>query len=139
MNKFIFQLALTLFITSSGWAQDGADLARQATELRKQIENGPPQFSLIGKLERGDDSEFSVNGEDFVIDSDTRINGNLQIGRSAMVRGDRIGDRNYAKKILVEQSDHSSNSSQSRADVQDEVPLLGSGPAPLPGQKPLRE
>jgi hypothetical protein len=139
MNKFIFQFALALTLATLTWAQDGSDIADQAAEIRKRIASGPPQFSLIGKLERGDDSEYSVNKEDFIIDSETRINGDLKIGRSAMIRGNRIGNRNYAKKIIIENSETPVLNSPSPDNIQDEVPLVGSGPAPLPGQKPVKE
>lgn len=139
MNKLILQFGLLIFILPIARAQDGANLAEQAVEIRKQIESGPPQFSLIGKLERGHDSEYAVNNEDFIIDSETRINGTLRMGESAMVRGDRIGNRNYAKKIVIEGSSYNVESSRSLDDIREEVPAIADGPAPLPGHKPLKD
>jgi hypothetical protein len=62
------------------------------------------QFSLMGTLERGASSKFAVRGEEFVVDNNTWIFGQLNVGAEVMVQGVfRKGDERYAKKIIVKQ------------------------------------
>lgn len=113
-------------------------LKEQATIIRKRIENGPPQFSLVGTVERGEEADYSVNKEDFVVDSTTRINGDFRIGAQAQVRGERIGNRNYAKKIIVDDDGSVRSKEPIHNDRDSDAPFLGDGPAGLPGQAPIK-
>lgn len=106
-------------------------LEEQAVAIRKEIEAGPPQFSLIGELQKGQSADYSVNGEDFVIDAETRVTGELRVGRSVMVRGQRLGNRNYAKKIFVQEKRASNNTPS--VSTPEEVQMNSRGPALLPG------
>ncbi len=111
------------------------DLKVQAEQIKKAILTGNPKFTLIGTLEKGTKADYSINGEDLVVDSNARIVGNLKLGASVSARGDRIGDRNYAKVILV--GDPSSKpSKKDPSEKESDSALVGSsGPKGLPGQK----
>ncbi len=124
LTTFFFQLAI-----SYSHAQSELQLDKQAIAIRKSIENGPPQFSMIGELTKGRTTEFSVNGEDFVIDSDTRVSGTLRHGKSATIRGQRLGNRNYAKKIFIQENNLKTETITTN--VPDEVYTSGREPTPL--------
>jgi hypothetical protein len=130
--RTLHKIFLIIFIAiPSAFAENGLSLQDQAIQVRKQIEAGPPRFSLIGKIEKGAQSEYSVNNEDFIIDSNTRISGSLTIGRSATVMGDRIGGRNYAKKITVDTGSDAESKDSNEQERLAEAPILGDGPQPL--------
>jgi len=111
MKKIILFGLLFLFpqLISSAIAESELDNTEANLNLREEVEIskakvllGTPKFTLVGKVDRGIDSEFAINGEDFLIDADTRVSGeSLKLYSFANVRGERIGNRNYAKKILV--------------------------------------
>lgn len=128
MKLHIFTIILLL--TSMPHAQ-AQSLEEQAVAIRKSIEAGPPQFSLIGELQKGHNADYSVNGEDFVIDAETRVTGELRVGRSVMVRGQRLGNRNYAKKIFVQNKSISNDTPH--INTPEEVQLNSRGPELLPG------
>ena len=59
-------------------------------------------FSMRGIVEKGSNSRYSVNGNDFFTDDKTRITGSLKIGSSAYIRGLRTeGDKFMAKNIIA--------------------------------------
>lgn len=116
-----------------------ATLQEQAALIRKRIESGPPQFSLIGLVERGEDADYSVNNEDFIVDSTTRINGNFRVGANAQVRGERIGGRNYAKKIIVDKDGSVKERKPKTNNKESDAPFINDGPAGLPGEKPIKD
>lgn len=80
----------------------GFDLHKQIRNAKKRILK-KPKFILIGRLGKGKTTQYAVNGEDFVIDSKTRIHGKLREGIGVRVEGFRIGKRNYASSIVVQQ------------------------------------
>lgn len=59
-------------------------------------------FTLQGKLEPGEDSAFSINGQDFVLDDSTWMIGELVFGARATIKGviSERGER-LAKSIVV--------------------------------------
>lgn len=59
-------------------------------------------FTLKGEIDRGNLTKFSINGEDFVIDKDTWIFGEVRAGVVAVVKGVKIGGANFARKVMVE-------------------------------------
>ena len=141
-NYFIRSLFILLFnslFIFSVFGQDDVgespnpELQNQAEQIKKEILSQGPKFTLIGEITRGQSADYAINGEDFVIDSDARINGDLKIGAQANVRGNRIGDRNYAKKIFI------SDRSLKDPELSDSSSLdshIGSGQIRgLPGQK----
>jgi hypothetical protein len=130
MKYFILIIIIVFSLHPNAHSQSLED---QAIAIRKSIEAGPPQFSLIGEIQKGLKSDYSVNGEDFIIDSETRVTGELKIGKSVMIRGQRIGSRNYAKKIFVQNK--SVNNVNPTIKTPDEVQINPKGPAPLPGPK----
>ena len=113
---FLFSLCLTCINTASAQEEPkdpqvpDVTLGDQASAIRSKILSGPPGFTLVGEIERSSKGDYSINGENFVIDSDARINGDLAIGKQAEIRGHRIGGINYAKKIIVSSKTESPNS-----------------------------
>lgn len=131
-NKIISPIfMIALFATTTSYSENNIDLQDQAVQIRKQIEAGPPQFSLIGKIDKGNRTDYSVNNEDFIVDSTTRITGELEIGSIGTIRGERIGGRNYAKKITIDQALETESPKINEQERLAEAPILGDGPQPL--------
>lgn len=63
------------------------EIARQVEELTKRIKEGTPQFSMNGPLEVNRDGGYMVNGENFIINSETETFGELKVGGMVEVRG----------------------------------------------------
>ena len=68
----------------------------------KVIQN---RFDIEGRLSAGSGSLFSVENQDFIIDDNTWILGDLKYGAHAKVKGsiDKIG-RKYARTIIAERA-----------------------------------
>lgn len=63
----------------------------------------PRSFDTYGELQRGTDTKFAIGGHDFIINHNTWIIGNLELGYKAKVRGLMIaGGKRVATKVLVE-------------------------------------
>lgn len=59
-------------------------------------------FDLEGEIRTGQSGMFAVNGEEFVLDDQTWVFGNIAQGAKAMVHGVfRNGGERYATKIVV--------------------------------------
>lgn len=63
------------------------EIARQVEDLTKRIKEGTPQFSMNGTLEVSSDGRYMVNGEPFLINSETQILGQIKAGQMVEVRG----------------------------------------------------
>ena len=61
------------------------------------------RFDIEGRLSAGRENLFSVDNQDFIIDDNTWILGDLKYGSNAKVKGsiDKIG-RKYARTIIAE-------------------------------------
>jgi hypothetical protein len=73
-------------------------------ETKKSILAEGPRFELVGTLENGLKSSFSVNGEDFTVNQDTQIDGSLKTGANVQVTGRIISGVKYAKQIVITDS-----------------------------------
>ncbi len=69
--------------------------------LAKKSEPYSQPFFLSGAIEKGSACKFAIGGEDFVIDNDTWIFGEVRYGATASVKGERRGNQNFAKKIVM--------------------------------------
>ncbi len=58
-------------------------------------------FHLSGPLERGAQTKYAVGGQDLIINENTWIFGEFRLGAVAIVRGERVGAQNFAKKISI--------------------------------------
>lgn len=114
------------------------NLNEQAKNIRDKILNGNPKFTLVGEITKSKTGDYAINEEPFVIDSDARIVGELKIGSSANVRGDRIGGRNYAKRIIIGDPRSNPSNNNSSHDTGD-IETGGNAPKGLPGQKLPKE
>lgn len=74
--------------------------AAKSIEKAKQGQTSD-QFALSGIIETGMGTIYSVQGKDFVFDSDTWIFGDISLGAYARVKGSlRAGER-YASHIVI--------------------------------------
>lgn len=78
---------------------------RRARIARKSANANPAvatrSFIMNGLLEKGTGTPFAIGGEDFVIDENTWVFGDVRVGTLATVRGERHGSKNYAKKVVI--------------------------------------
>lgn len=65
----------------------GAPSAQADDSAREQQQLVGQPFSFGGVLERGRSTEFSVNGEDIVVNSSTEVVGKLSLGANVSIRG----------------------------------------------------
>ena len=77
------------------------ELHRQAQVLFDRIKRQGPRFNLIGEVEAGKGSAYSINGEDFDIGPNARVYGELMVGQQASVFGDIVGGKKQARLIQV--------------------------------------
>ena len=85
-------------------------------ETKKSILAEGPRFELVGKLESGLKSSFSVNGEDFTVNQNTQVDGSLKTGANVQVTGKIVSGIKYAKQIVVtDSSNQTYNDSQSNS------------------------
>jgi len=108
------------------------DLKKQAEEARQKILKGSPQFSLVGKVERGRSTDFAINGEDFIVDGSTNVNGEFEVGKWARVRGDRVNGVNQAKKIAIASEKPASKATPVKDDRYRDYSAPKNEPAGLP-------
>lgn len=78
-----------------------AALHAQARVLFDRIKSQGPRFNLIGEVQPGVKSKYSINGEDFDISQKTRVYGSLNIGSYATVSGDIINGLKQARIVQV--------------------------------------
>lgn len=90
----------------------GEDLRRQIEELKIAEMRKGPRFALSGKIERADDGAYAINGETFVVDSTTQIQGTLSIGAQAEVTGS-LGPPKIAELVIVPDGAPSASSDES--------------------------
>lgn len=99
------------FLTPAEIRQRRAEKARRSLHRKYGIRaNGASTisvaqlepFNMQGKLEPGEDSAFSINGQDFVLDDSTWMIGELVFGARATIKGviNEHGER-LAKSIVV--------------------------------------
>ncbi len=74
---------------------------RQPAQLEGKMGETAQQFTLKGVIERGSRTPYALNGNDFSLDSDTWIFGEVRVGAEATVIGLRMSDVTYAKKIII--------------------------------------
>ena len=87
---------------SLGRRRPGRAKRREARspEKAKQAQTSD-QFALSGIIETGMGTIYSVQGKDFIFDSDTWIFGDISLGAYARVKGSlRAGER-YASHIVI--------------------------------------
>lgn len=98
--KVIFG-SITLLIALLGFCAPSVQAEDTAKEQQQIV--GQP-FSFGGVLERGRSSEFSVNGEDIVVNSSTEVVGKLSLGANVSIRGVVTHDqKKIAKRINVQE------------------------------------
>jgi hypothetical protein len=71
-----------------------------AHDLNKRTRH--PSFSVVGVLERGEETRYSIDGVDFWVSDDSWIVGTPALGVVASVSGQILSDgRHLAKKIII--------------------------------------
>jgi hypothetical protein len=81
------------------------DIARQAEELKKALLAKGPQFSLAGPVEILKGGLYSIGGEEFRINSETEIVGDLKPGAMTEARGPfKPKSPKIAAKVIVHDS-----------------------------------
>jgi len=82
-------------------ARETERVVEQIQQLAEESRRGAPQFSMIGEV-TGGGSSWWVNGEEFLIDDNTVVTGELRAGKTIEVRGLR-GDtkRLVARHVTV--------------------------------------
>ena len=91
-------ISLSLLFGISASVVQADDSGKNVQELAGQ------HFSFGGVLERGRGSEFSVNGEDIVVSSSTKVLGKLSLGAYVNVRGVVVsGQKKVAQRIIVQE------------------------------------
>jgi hypothetical protein len=86
-----------------GKPQRRTGVNRRRSPRRADAERAPAPsaFHLTGPLEKGAYTKFASGGEDIVIDANTWIFGEFRLGSIAVVKGERIGSQNFAKKVTI--------------------------------------
>lgn len=82
-------------------------LRKSARSKLKNAKDRAVRFKLEGAITRGTNTPYAVDGEDFKIDGNTWIVGDMRLGASAKVSG-VISPANgkKASKIIVSSSEH---------------------------------
>ena len=80
--------------------------AAQAAQMRSG-----PGFELNGALERGRKTRYSVNGEDFNIDTHTEMVGDLSVGKPVHAVGKIKNGQKMADSVVVTESNQSISTS----------------------------
>ena len=101
MNKMAICLAISCVLPAILVAQTqesaGEEYQRILNETSRQA-----GFSIRGTVEKGRISAYSINGNDFYTDENTRMTGRLQVGGSAFIRGLRVeNDKFLAKNVIA--------------------------------------
>lgn len=75
---------------------------KQIQVLNDRIVNKRPQFSMSGVVKRLADDHYAINGEQFLVNKETQIQGELKTGVSAEVRGFLVpGKPKIANQVQV--------------------------------------
>jgi hypothetical protein len=74
-----------------------AKIQAKASDLLSQVTNSGPRFALNGTVTAGKNTKYAINGEDFVLDPDARVYGELRIGADASVSGKIEGGKKIAR------------------------------------------
>jgi hypothetical protein len=80
------------------------NLTKRIEEAKTESLKSGPKFELVGIIEKGSRSTFSINGEDFTITSSATIIGSLKNGKKAIVSGKIISGIKYAESITISES-----------------------------------
>ena len=83
--------------------QEQIRINRKIEEAKAELLKSGPKFGLVGVVERGRKTRYSVNGEDFDISPSAVIQGDLRVGSTADVSGDILenGALKRATTIVV--------------------------------------
>ena len=110
---WIFSLIVaSMSVTTLTFAEDENSVLKPLTEeqlkdqakgqaLLDKIMTRQPRFGLIGTLEQDSTGTFSVNGEAFFLNSDTRVDGNLVVGLPISVHGFVEEGKKVARVVTV--------------------------------------
>lgn len=81
---------------------DDEHIQRQIADAQKSVLSQGPGFGLIGKVEKGVHTPYSINGEDFIVGEKTEIYGNLRMGATAEVSGIiHEGNKKIAEVVTI--------------------------------------
>lgn len=113
-------------------AKNEQDMHAQAEVIRQQLLAQGPYFALRGTLKSDGNNAYSVNGESFEMDDNTRVHGDLRDGAEVAISGAVVDGKRVAKIVSIG-NEQSSNSAPGPA--QDMAPMPGMVPQPLQPQK----
>lgn len=113
--KYIFVALLAALLTSTTFAQDNKEIQQQVEQAKRMIVNSGPGFGLVGKIERGHSTPYSINGEDFVVTGQTEVTGDIKVGATAEATGKIVDGRRKIAEVVVVADPHQSPSSPSDA------------------------
>jgi hypothetical protein len=98
--------------------------------LNDRLINGKPQFSMSGTLKSIGGNRYSVNGEEFVVDSDTIVQGKLVTNTEVEVRGFLTeGEPKLATQVV--ELEHSSDGAKSNIESKSEEGAVNEDGAPI--------
>lgn len=109
-NLLIAVLLILSFISdnSHSFSQTNLDpyMKAQIEKLKADNLKSGPSFELVGTLEKGKHTSYSVNGEDFSLNPDAQIIGELQLGKSVQVDGKILSGIKYASSLVTSEPSH---------------------------------
>ena len=112
MKRLLPALLLLLCAGNANAQTHKFDMKNEMARAKQQVLNSGPGFELVGKVEHGKKTPYSINGEDFTITIKTQVEGELQIGANADVSGKILeGNKKVANLAVVAQSNQSQESS----------------------------
>ncbi len=98
--------------------EDSLNVQQKIQEAQKEVLSRGPGFVLIGKVERGSSTPYSINGEDFRVDASTVVYGDLRLGVGAEVSGIiRSGNSKVAEVVTTAVAQESGASPPSPEDL----------------------
>lgn len=109
--KLWITICLSLFCTVASADNRQLNLQQRMNEAKRQVTSSGPGFELVGILEKGRHTSYAINGEDFIINKKTQIEGSLKIGATADASGKIEGGNSKVADTVVIADPHQDTTS----------------------------
>lgn len=101
MRFTIFIMSLLVIAGTSRAEGKKFDVQKEINDAKRRVMHAEPGFGLVGTVERGRETSYSINGEDFSVTPRTEIVGDLKLGKQAQATGIFAGGKKVAETIVV--------------------------------------
>ena len=103
MKKLVLICALCCISSDSLMAEPKQiEVQNEIARLKQAELHSGPGFSLVGTVEKGHNTAYAINGEDFSVSDKTEVAGSLQLGVAAQATGKIIdGNKKIADVVVV--------------------------------------